>query len=272
MKMNPDKCAFGVTSGQFLGFMIHERGIEIGSKSKEAIRDMVPPTTKPELQKLIGQINYIRRFIPNLSAKLEAFMPLIKTQRSEDFIWGPDQQLAFEKLKAYLVSPPMMAPPRLDIPFIIYISADDASIGSVLMQEVDGKEQVVHYLSRRLLDAETRYSEMERLCLCLYFTCTKLRHYLLDAETLVICKADIIKYMLSAPILKGRLGKWMFALSEFDIKFRPAKAIKGQALADLITERSAPQASFVNVNVWTMYFDGSSCDDGCGVGILIISP
>ena len=133
MKMNPDKCAFGVTAGQFLGFMIHERGIEIGSKSKQAIEDMVPPTTKLELQKLIGQINYIRRFIPNLSAKLEAFMPLIKTQRSEDFIWGPDQQLAFDKLKAYLVSPPMMAPPRLDIPFIIYISADDASIGSVLM-------------------------------------------------------------------------------------------------------------------------------------------
>ena len=95
------------------------------------------------------------------------------------------------------------------------------------MQEVDGKEWVIHYLSRCLLDAETRYSEMERLCLCLYFTCTKLRHYLLDAETLVIYKADIIKYMLSAPILKGRLGKWMFALSEFDIKFRLARAVKG---------------------------------------------
>jgi len=166
----------------------------------------------------------------------------------------------------------MMAPPRLDLPFIIYISADDVSIGSVLIQEVGGKEQVVHYLSRRLLDAETRYSEMERLCLCLYFTCTKLRHYLLNAETLVVCKADIIKYMLSAPILKGRLGKWMFALSEFDIKFRPAKAVKGQALADLITERSAPQTCFVNINTWTMYFDGSTCNDGCGVGILIVSP
>jgi hypothetical protein len=83
MKMNPDKCAFGVTAGQFLGFMIHERGIEIGSKSKKAIEEMVPPTNKLELQKLIGQINYVRRFIPNLSAKLEAFMPLVKTQRSE---------------------------------------------------------------------------------------------------------------------------------------------------------------------------------------------
>ena len=71
--------------------MIHERGIEIGSKSKDAIETMIPPKTKKELQKLIGKINYSRRFIPNLSAKIEAFMLLIRTQKSEEFIWGPDQ-------------------------------------------------------------------------------------------------------------------------------------------------------------------------------------
>ena len=83
-------------------------------------------------------------------------------------------------------------------------------------------------------DAETRYPEIEKLYLCLYFTCTKLRHILLSAETIVICKSDVIKHMLSAPVLKGRLGKWMFALSEFDIRYQPAKAVKGQALADLV--------------------------------------
>ena len=64
-------------------------------------------------------------------------------------------------------------------------------------------------------------------CLCLYFTCTKMRHYLLNAETRIVCKDDIIKHLLSAPILKGRLGKWMYALSEFDVRFQPAKAVKG---------------------------------------------
>ena len=82
--------------------------------------------------------------------------------------------MAFDNLKKYLTTPPMMAPPHLDLPFIVYLSADGVSIGSVLVQEVDGKEHVVYYLSRRLLDAETRYSEMEHLCLCLYFTCAKL--------------------------------------------------------------------------------------------------
>ena len=76
-----------------------------------------------------------------------------------------------------------------------------------------------------------------KLCLCLYFTCTKLRHILLSAETIVICKSDVIKHMLSAPFLKGRLGKWMFALLEFDIRYQPAKAVKGQALADLVADR-----------------------------------
>ena len=60
-KMNPKKCAFGVSAGQFLGFLVHERGIEIGLKSQEAVKTMKPPTTKKELQKLIGKINFVRR-------------------------------------------------------------------------------------------------------------------------------------------------------------------------------------------------------------------
>jgi hypothetical protein len=88
-----------------------------------------------------------------------------------------------------------------------------------------------------MLDAETRYPEVENLCLCLFFTCTKLRHILLTAEIVIICKSDVVKHMLSAPVLKGRLGKWMFALSEFDLRYQPAKVVKGQALADLIAER-----------------------------------
>jgi hypothetical protein len=65
LRMNLKKCAFGVSAGQFLGFLVHERGIEIGLKSQEAVRTMVPPTTKKELQQLIGKINFVRRFISN---------------------------------------------------------------------------------------------------------------------------------------------------------------------------------------------------------------
>ena len=85
------------------------------------------------------------------------------------------------------------------------------------MQEFEEKEWVIFYLSRRLLDLETRYYPIEKLCLCLYFSYTKLRHYLLSAECTVVSKADVIKHMLPMLILNGRMGKWILALSEFDL-------------------------------------------------------
>jgi hypothetical protein len=161
----------------------------------------------------------------------------------------------------------MLIPPQQDRPFYIYLLVGDTSITLVVVQVYDGKEKVVFYLSK-----ETRYHEIEKICLCLFFTCIKLRHILLSVEIIVICKSDVIKHMLTVPVLKGRLGKWMFALSEFDIWYQPTKAVKGQALADLIAERIKTNIATLSVCVWATYFDGSACEDGCGIGILLVSP
>ena len=75
--MNPNKCAFGVLAGQFLGFMVHERGIEICQKSMKAIDEAVPPTNKIELQSLLGKINFIRRFISNMSERILPFLLIL---------------------------------------------------------------------------------------------------------------------------------------------------------------------------------------------------
>ena len=95
LKMNPKKCAFGVSAGQFLGFQVHERGIEIGLKSQEAVKTMKPPTTKKELQKLIGKINFVRRFISNLSGRIEPFMSLVKIKSDDEFRWGGRTTVSF---------------------------------------------------------------------------------------------------------------------------------------------------------------------------------
>jgi hypothetical protein len=139
----------------------------------------VPPTMKRELQQLIGKINFIRRFISNLSGRIEPFMDLEKIKAGEEFRWGAEQQRAFEEIKEYLARPPVLVPPQQDRPFYIYLSVGDTSIAAVVVQVYDGKEKVVFYLSRRMLDTETRYHEIEKICLCLFFTCTKLRHILL---------------------------------------------------------------------------------------------
>jgi hypothetical protein len=110
--------------------------------------------------------------------------------------------------------------------FYIYLIVGDTSIASVVVQVYDGKEKVVFYLSRRMLDTETRYHEIEKLCLCLFFICTKLRHILLY-EIIVICKSDVITHMLTTPVLKGQLRKWMFAQSELNIRYQLVKAVKG---------------------------------------------
>jgi hypothetical protein len=112
LKMNPKKCAFGVSVGQFLGFLVHERGIEIGLKSQEVVRTMVPPTTKRELQQLIGKINFVMRFISNLSGWIEPFMDLVKFKAGEEFHWGAGQQQAFEEIKEYLARSPVLVPPQ----------------------------------------------------------------------------------------------------------------------------------------------------------------
>jgi hypothetical protein len=113
LKMNPKKCAFSVSAGQFLGFLVHEQGIEIGLKSQEVVRTMVPPTTKRELQQFISKINFVRRFISNLSGRIGPFMDLVKIKADEEFRWGrgAEQQQAFEEIKEYLARPPVLVPP-----------------------------------------------------------------------------------------------------------------------------------------------------------------
>ncbi|KAK1682140.1 hypothetical protein QYE76_042988 [Lolium multiflorum] len=128
---------------------------------------MQPPTTKKELQRLIGKINFVRRFISNLSGRIEPFMGLVKTKSDDEFHWGAEQQQAFDDIKRYLTTPPVLVPPQPDRPFYIYLSVADTSIASVVVQLYEGVERVVFYLSRRMLDAETRYPEVEKLY---YFT------------------------------------------------------------------------------------------------------
>ena len=110
---------------------------------------------------MIGKINFIRRFISNLFGKIQPFNPLLKLKANQDFFWGKEQQEALENIKWYLVSPPMLIPPQKHNAFMLYLLADEHAILSALIQEFKGNERVIYYVSRRLLDVETRYSPTE---------------------------------------------------------------------------------------------------------------
>jgi hypothetical protein len=77
------------------------------------------------------------------------------------------------------------------------------------------------YVSRHLLDAETWYVFTEKLCLSLYYACSKVSRYILSSSCIVACQYDVIKQMLLKPILSGRMGKWAYALGEYDLAYEP---------------------------------------------------
>ena len=82
---------------------------------------------------------------------------------------------------------------------------------------------MVTCIGRRIIDVKTRYTFIEKLCLFLYHACTKLRYFLLSGTCIVVCQTDVIKYMMQKPILSGRIGKWAYALIEYDLACEPLK-------------------------------------------------
>jgi len=102
--MNPLKCVFGVRAGDFLGFVVHKKGIKINQNKTKAILEIKPPSTKKEIQSLLGKIKFLGRFISNLSGRTEAFSPLLRLKKEDVFKWEPRHQKAFEEIKTYLMN------------------------------------------------------------------------------------------------------------------------------------------------------------------------
>jgi hypothetical protein len=194
-----------------------------------------------------------------------------------EFAWGANQQCAFQDIKRHLSSQSVIKAPMFGIPFWLYIIGEDAMIGAALTQVMKGKEHIITYLSQRLINTEIRYSFVEKLCLALFYACSKLWHYLLSSTCVVTCQDNAIKHMLQQLILSGWIEKWAYALIEYDLAYELLKSIRGQVVVDFIIEHSIDQNSdesrnLVSIHSWKLFFDGSTCREGQGVEIALISP
>ncbi|KAG9444850.1 hypothetical protein H6P81_016190 [Aristolochia fimbriata] len=207
-------------------------------------------------------------------------------KKDTPFEWDESCRRAFQNIKNYLMKPPVLMAPTSGKPLLLYIAAQEKSLGALLAQNDDqGKERPLYYLSRTMVGAELNYSPIEKTCFALIFAIQKLRHYLLAHSTNLISRADPLKFIMSRPMLSGRLAKWALLLSEFEINFIPQKAIKGQGLANFLADHPIPAEWEVSQSLpdeevfffevlppWRMYFDGAARKNGAGAGVLFISP
>ncbi|KAI5336693.1 hypothetical protein L3X38_015961 [Prunus dulcis] len=264
MKLNPSKCTFGVSSGRFLGYLVTQRGIEAHPRQIKAILEMKSPSTVKEIRSLTGRAAALNRFLSKSTDKCRPFFKALKKGQKDK--WDEECEVAFQSLKTYLTSPPLLSKPISGEDLFVYLAMSDSAISSALIREELGAQHPIFYTSKALLDAETRYPKLEKLILALVISARKLRPYyqaLLDAETrypkleklilaLVVSARKLRPYyqahrvivmtdfplrsILHSPDASQRLMKWAIELSQYDLLYRSKTAIKAQALADFVAE------------------------------------
>ena len=159
--LNPKKYTFSVTAGKMLGFMITQREIEVDPSKIEAITAMPAPRNEKEVRGFLGRIQYISRFISKLTATCDPLFKLLK--KNQRFVWYDPCQHAFEKIKAYLQSPPILMAPRPGVPLILYLIVTETSMGSMLTQKDENKNEVaVYYISKKMTGYELNYSAVRK--------------------------------------------------------------------------------------------------------------
>ena len=272
MKLNPAKCAFGVSAGKFLGFIVNHRGIEANPDKIKAVLDMPSPSGIKEVQRMTGRIAALSRFISRASDKCQPFFQVLK----KAFQWNTKCEEAFSALKTYLSSLPILVSPIEGELLTLYLAVSDFSTSAVLVRDKERVQHSVYYCSRALRGAEERYPRMEKLILALVTAARKLRPYF-QAYTIEVPTEFPMKQVLHKQETSGRQMKWAIELSEFDIRYKPKTAIKGQVLADFIMEFTSAEPAknaqtVTDLSIWKLYVDGAANAQGSGAGLILTSP
>ena len=166
MKLNPSKCHFGVRSGKFLGYMVTKRGIEASPDQIRAIMDLECPKSVKDIQKLTGRIAALNRFISKSTDRCRLFYEILR--KNKRFEWTSQHQEAFEELKNYLSNPPLLTKPDPGESLYLYLAVSEQAVSAVLVKEQNGDQNPIYYVSKSLLDAETRYSHLRKVNSCTY--------------------------------------------------------------------------------------------------------
>ncbi|GJZ60540.1 putative reverse transcriptase domain-containing protein, partial [Tanacetum coccineum] len=146
------KCDFWISIVQFLRHAIDSRGIHVDPAKIEAVKNWASPTMPTEVRQFLGLAGYYQRFIKDFSKIAKSLTEL--TQKNKKYIWGEDQESAFQLLKQKLYEALILALPERNDDFVVYCDASHQGPGLVLMQ----REKVIAYASRQLKPNEENYT------------------------------------------------------------------------------------------------------------------
>ena len=175
----------------------------------------------------------LNRFINRASDKCRPFFHLLR--KGLKFQWTPECAPALQELKHYLSSPPLLSTLTQGEVLYLYLAVSDHAVSLVLIKEENGQQRPIYYTSKILLDAETRFLQLEKLALALVSASRKLSHYF-QTYTIVVVTEHPLKSLFRKTDNSGRISRWAIELGQYDIKYQPRTAIKAQVLKDFIVE------------------------------------
>jgi hypothetical protein len=259
-----------------LGFIVSERGIEANPEKIAAITNMGPIKDWKRVQRVMGCLAALSRFILRLDEK---GLPLYRLLRmAERFTWTPEAEEALGNLKSLLTNAPILVPPIAGEALLIYVAATTQAVSAAIIVErrEEGHallvQRPVYFISEVLSKTKIRYPQIQKLLYAVILMWRKLRHYF-ETHLMTVVSSFPLGEIIQCREAPSRIAKWVVELMGETISFAPQKAIKSQVLADFVAEwvdTQLPTAP-IQAELWTMYFDGSLMKTGAGVGLLFIS-
>ena len=154
MKLNPSKCAFGVSASRFLGFMVTQRGIEANPAQLKAILESTAPAFRKGVQQLTGRLAALGRFISRFTNRLKLFFVTLKGANRAG--WNKECDEALIAIEQYLAEPPVLVSPEEDETLFVYLVVLDVSVSAAMFKEDENRRQrPVFFISKSLAYAET---------------------------------------------------------------------------------------------------------------------
>jgi hypothetical protein len=207
LKINAKKSSFGQIETEYLGFWITRNGISPLPKKVEAIINIVAPTTKKQLRRFIGMINYYRDMWIRRSDTLAPLTAL--TSKTAAWQWTAKHQKAFDTMKRIISRETLLAYPNFNLPFEIHTDASHQQLGAVIAQN----GCPIAFYSRKLNSAQTRYTTTERELLSIVETLKEFRNILLGQQIKVYTDH---KNLIYKNFNTERVLRWRLLLEEFN--------------------------------------------------------